>query len=166
MQSPLIVWEPTGNETLVVTTDVPDCSPVRLFDFWTLPELICQWWPQQASIEARVGGAYLLTWPAMDWRLRGHYTAFDPGHLLAFTWAWDHDSTDAPPKLVTIEFAATIAAEDAEDEDRTLDQPGTRLTLTHGSYLATPAEQELRIEHHLAGWRHFLPRLQQAASAQ
>ena len=36
---------------------------------------------------------------------------------------------------------------------------GTRLTLTHGPYTASPADQEERIAHHLAGWQHFLPRL-------
>ena len=36
---------------------------------------------------------------------------------------------------------------------------GTRLTLIHGPYTTMPADQEERIEHHLTGWQHFLPRL-------
>jgi hypothetical protein len=39
---------------------------------------------------------------------------------------------------------------------------GTRLTLTHGPYGDTAGEQEVRTAHHLAGWQHFLPRLQHA----
>jgi uncharacterized protein YndB with AHSA1/START domain len=39
---------------------------------------------------------------------------------------------------------------------------GTRLQLTHGPYLNTSEDQEIRIEEHLAGWNHFLPLLQQA----
>ena len=42
---------------------------------------------------------------------------------------------------------------------------GTRLLLTHGPYIDTPEDQELRIEHHLAGWKHFLSRLQQLFGA-
>ncbi|HUY76299.1 MAG TPA: SRPBCC domain-containing protein [Ktedonobacterales bacterium] len=163
---PPIIWEPSGDETLGVTTVVPGCPPVRVFDYWTIPALLCQWWPQHAVVEARVGGGYTLMWPQMDWRLRGRYTIFSPGHSLAFTWAWDHDQADAAPRLVTVEFAPTTTADDADDADdadATEATLGTRLTLTHGPYVGTPSDQELRIEHHLAGWRHFLPALQRAA---
>lgn len=162
MSMPPIVWEPSDDETLVVTTTIPGCPPHRVFDYWTVPALLCQWWPQHAELEPRVGGAYLLAWPQMGWRLRGHYTAFAPGHSVAFTWVWDHDPADAAPRLVTVEFAPTVAP---GAYDATVATSGTRLMLTHGPYLATPADQELRIEHHLAGWRHFLPALQRAAGA-
>jgi hypothetical protein len=36
---------------------------------------------------------------------------------------------------------------------------GTHLVLIHGPYQDTPEDQEVRLEHHLAGWRHFLSRL-------
>ncbi len=39
----------------------------------------------------------------------------------------------------------------------------TRLTLEHGPYDESPQEQGLRIGHHLAGWRHFLPLLRRVA---
>ena len=41
----------------------------------------------------------------------------------------------------------------------------TRLLLTHGPYTETPQDQDLRLEHHLAGWLHFLPRLQACVQA-
>ncbi len=107
----------------------------------------------------RTSGASL---PKMDWRLRGHYTVFKPGRSLAFTWKWDHDPADAPPKLVTVDFAPAVAPEDVLAGGA---RPGARLTLSHGPYLDTPEEQELRVEHHLAGWRHFLPILQRVAGA-
>jgi hypothetical protein len=32
--------------------------------------------------------------------------------------------------------------------------------LTHGPYTDSADDQQVRIEHHLAGWQHFIPRLQ------
>ncbi|HLY32081.1 MAG TPA: SRPBCC domain-containing protein [Ktedonobacterales bacterium] len=140
---------PSGAEILRVEQVIPGCSPVRAFAYWTTPDLICSWWPREAEIEPHAGGAYHLIWPDMGWRLRGRYTAFEPGRQLAFTWAWDHDPPETTPKLVTVSLAPTAE--------------GTHLTLEHGFYDESPEEQELRIEHHLAGWRHFLPALRRVA---
>lgn len=134
-------------DVLLVEADFPLVTPHTLFDYWVEPTLLQQWWPQEVEIMPQVGGIYHLFWSQMNWHLRGHYTSFEPGGRLDFTWKWDHDPPEAQERFVKIIFEplATI---------------GTWLLLTHGPYSDTPEDQELHTEHHLAGWQHFLPRLQ------
>jgi uncharacterized protein YndB with AHSA1/START domain len=137
----------SGPEILAVEAGFPAANPHALFTYWTVPTLLQQWWPQHAEIEPYVGGAYHLTWPQQDWHLRGRYTTFEPGERLCFTWKWDHDAPTDSVREVTIAFTPGNSG-------------GTGLFLTHGPYLDTLEEQELRLEHHLTGWMYFLPRLQ------
>ncbi len=140
----------SGPEILIVEADFPTADLRTLFAYWTEPMLLERWWPQHAEVEPRVGGAYHLSWPQQDWHLRGRYTTFEPSERLDFTWKWDHDPFDEPERTVAIIFEHVSGAT----------SNGTRLLLSHGPYLDTPEEQTLRLDHHLAGWLYFLPRLQ------
>jgi uncharacterized protein YndB with AHSA1/START domain len=142
---------PSASSLLHVSLDVAGCRPERLFAYWTQPDLLVQWWPQAAEIDPRVNGAYHLSWPTMDWHLRGRYLLFAPGTLLAFTWKWDSDAQEPGERIVYLTFQPLGASD-------------TRLLLLHGMYAATPEEQRARVEDHLAGWRHFLPKLQAAVA--
>jgi uncharacterized protein YndB with AHSA1/START domain len=144
---------PSGPETLLIKADFPCTSPQMLFRYWTEPALLEEWWPQNAEIEPYSGGRYHLSWPKMNWHLRGTYTSFAIGKHLAFTWRWDSDEQEPGERIVKLAFDP-------------LADGGTRLLLTHGPYEETPAEQELRLEHQLAGWQHFLARLQQLLADQ
>lgn len=132
----------TDTGTLVLTGEFP-ASPETVFRHWTEPGLVTKWWAQQAEVEPRTGGAYLFSWPQMDWRLRGRYTTFDPNQRLVFTWAWDHEP-DTPERQVEVRF------DPAGD--------GTRLTITHGPYGMSASEQQDR-QGHLEGWQHFSSQL-------
>jgi uncharacterized protein YndB with AHSA1/START domain len=136
---------PTATDRLTIAANFPQFPPDVLFDYWTKPDLICQWWPQQAEIEPGEGGAYHFSWPKMEWNLRGRYVKFDIGRTLSFTWKWDHEA--APPRHVEMAFDA-------------LPNGGTQITLTHGFYTDAAEDQEER-QGHLEGWTHFLGRLQQ-----
>ncbi len=150
-EAPRVVELASPRDTLRVQCDL--AAPLRVvFACWVEPALLTRWWPQQAVVEPGAGGAYHLAWPQMGWSLRGHYLVFDMPERLSFTWRWDHDPAEEPERHVAISLAALEDAAGAEHVT-------TRLLLTHGPYGATPAEQALRDESHLAGWRHFLPRL-------
>jgi uncharacterized protein YndB with AHSA1/START domain len=140
---------PSANIVLQLTLDVAGCSSERLFAYWTQPDLLVRWWPQQAEIDPRVNGAFHLSWPAMDWHLRGYYLIFQPNQLLAFTWKWDAD-VEVGERVVYLMFQSLGASD-------------TRLWLLHGMYADTPEEQHIRVEDLLAGWQHFLPKLQEQA---
>lgn len=131
-----------GNERLVIAGDFAK-TPDELFRYWTDPELLTQWWPVEAEIDPREGGTYLASWPRMEWRLRGRYTAFEPGKRLTFTWNWDHEP-DTPERQVDVLF------EPSGD--------GTQMTIIHGPYTDSPADQQER-QGHLEGWQHFCSRL-------
>ena len=133
---------PSPMESLIVVADYPDVTPQRVYDFWTTPALLCSWWPQEAELDVRVGGAYKLSWPKMGWRLRGRYTAVRPGERLAFTWVWEHEGNDV--RGVEVLFSPH--------------ETGARVTVRQGPYADTPADRESR-NGHLEGWLHFLGRL-------
>ncbi len=136
----------TGHDILVVEEIVPGFSALALFNHWIQPDLLCLWWPPEAEIDARLGGAYHLTWPQQNWHLRGHYTSFEPGKTLGFIWRWDHEPAELPTRDVLIQFAPDAGG-------------GTKLTLTHSVYGDSAEEQEQRASH-LAGWQYFFDRLQ------
>ncbi|GCE07059.1 SRPBCC family protein [Dictyobacter aurantiacus] len=144
-----IIQLPSGPEVLLLRTDFPTADPLTVFKYWTEPDLLVDWWPQQAEIEPEVGGAYRLSWPQRGWHLRGRYTIFEPGRKLAFTWQWDHTPASGK-KVVQLRF-----------EPLEITGSGTQLTLSHEPYSDSEEDQKLRIDDHLAGWLHFLPRLQQ-----
>lgn len=122
----------------------PDINKEELFAYFTRPDLLTQWWPQSAELEAHRGGLYKFTWPAMEWVLYGEVIAFEPGEKFAFTWSWEHEP-DTPPRLVEITFFDTAE--------------GSEIVLSHGAYPEDRIDQE---EHqsHMEGWDHFLKKLQ------
>lgn len=141
---------PSDFESLLIEAPFPSTHPSLLFSYWIEPDKLPKWWiwPQEIEIQPYIGGAYHLGAPQKNWHLRGNYTLFDFPRQLTFTWRWDHDLQEDATREVKLIFEP-------------LGSGGTRLVLCHGSYKNTPEDQELRIEHHLAGWNYFLPRLQE-----
>ncbi len=135
---------PTVNNRVVITAHFPKHSPDQLFRYWIEPSLLTQWWPTEAELSPQLDGAYCLSWPQMNWHLRGIFTAFEPGKTLGFTWHWDHEP-DRPERQVRLQFGTHPAG-------------GTSLTLTHGSYTDSQIDQEER-QSHIDGWLHFLNQL-------
>lgn len=115
-------------------------TPERVFDAWTRPEVLTEWWsaspshrPGLAEVDLRVGGRYRLSMidgDGVETVVGGEYVEVQPPSRLAFTWSWDGGATSS---LVEIDFE--------EDGDATL------VTLRH-SGLVTPES----IERHERGW--------------
>ena len=140
---PAIQQLPSDNTFLKLRAGFPKLCPEELFAYFTEPDLLQRWWSPQATVEPKLGGAYHLSWPEMDWHLRGVYTDFEPAHWLGFTWHWDQEP-DLPTRQVNllIEPAGT----------------GSRLTITHGRYDQSRRDQDDR-QSHLEGWTYFLGQL-------
>ena len=82
-----------SESTITVSRTVPG-SPDRVFDAWTdVDRLAAWWWPQLAGtsydVDAREGGAYRITSPAIGVTVSGVYTEVDRPRRLAFTWTWE-----------------------------------------------------------------------------
>jgi glutathione S-transferase len=121
----------------------PNATPDFLFDAFTQPDLLAQWWVPQAELQARPGGTFRFRWTDKNWTLFGTLLAFERGKHLKFTWKWEH-APELPQRTVDLSFSASGS--------------GCVLDLTHGRYGASPRDLQDR-ENHRTGWHHFLNRL-------
>ena len=96
--------------TLVVRRTIR-ATPERLFDAWTRPEQLVEWWGPEGvaciapSVDLRVGGAYRIGNRMPDgneiW-IVGAFEAIDRPHLLTYTWRLE--GADGDPERVTVRF--------------------------------------------------------------
>lgn len=115
--------------------------PETLFDYWTRADLLTCWWPEAAEVG---NGLYHLAWPRLERTLLGQVTVFEPGQTFGFTWKWDFEP-QLPERSVLLRFESV--------------EVGTQITLEHGPYDDSVADQEDR-QSHVEGWSFFLPKLQ------
>ena len=144
-------------------TRVIRASRQRVFDAWTRPEYVRQWFSpggnitmRDAAMDLRDGGSYRLqmqgtneecdssTEGRRDTLVTGTYRKVVPHELLVFTWNLNWD--DSGETLVTVAFR------DVEG--------GTEVRLTHERF----ATEKLRDQHE-AGWANGLASLDRYASA-
>ncbi|HEX4473221.1 MAG TPA: SRPBCC family protein [Nocardioides sp.] len=81
-------------ESTIATGRSVLASPEHVFDAWTdAAQLAAWWWPQLAGttydVDARPGGSYTITSPAIGVTVHGVYTEVHPSRRLAFTWNWE-----------------------------------------------------------------------------
>jgi len=78
-------------------------TPERVFDAWTQPEALTEWWsagpshrPGLAEVDLRVGGRYRLSMidgDGVETIVGGEYVEVLRPARLAFTWSWDGGTT-------------------------------------------------------------------------
>ncbi len=130
-----------NSSTIRVEGDFSGFTPEELFNHLVKPELLVKWWPREATVEPRVGGAYAFSWPQQGWLLRGTYSAFEPGRKLAFTWEWSHE-----PGTYQVEIEFTPS------------ERGGHMVINMGTW---PQDQEAQEQRQgiIEGWMHFGMRL-------
>lgn len=128
-------------------------TPEQVFDAWTEPEVLHEWWsagpshrPGRAEVDLRVGGTYRLSMidgDGVETIMGGEYVEVLRPTRLAFTWRWEagNDHTDGTTSLVEIDFE--------EDGGATL------VTLRHSGLVTTES-----IERHERGWNGCLDSLE------
>lgn len=129
---------PSDPSQLVLVGEFHFYSPEEMFDAFTVPERVVEWWPTEAVVEPAVGGAYKFQWPSQNWTLFGKYTAFDRGQHLGFSWKWNHGPEESQPLQVDIYFMAT--------------EEGSRISIYHGPFVGEDAKERDGIRE---GWIHF-----------
>jgi uncharacterized protein YndB with AHSA1/START domain len=121
----------------------------RVFESWTTPELMQQWFAPggmrvaNASADLRVGGEYRVELRGLDdaeYVATGVYRKIIPNELLSFTW--DNGCDPGKETLVTITFR------DFEH--------GTELILTHEHFSSADAAAR-----HERGWTGCLDKLEE-----
>ena len=121
-----------------------EAEPERIFAYFTRPEAMVRWMGEFARLQATPGGEF-----AVDIRgvpVRGRYLEIDPPRRLVISWG-HAGSEHLPPGASTLEVRLTP------------DGGGTRVEINHSGL------PEPEATGHVAGWRHFLARLAQAAAA-
>jgi uncharacterized protein YndB with AHSA1/START domain len=133
-------------ESTITISRTVSASADRVFQAWTdVAELAAWWWPQLAGttydVDARPGGRFRISSPAIGATVSGVYTEVDRPRRLAFTWIWEDDGQPDP----AVEDAVVVTFEP--------DEEGTLVTVAHTSTAHVPdggAEQ---------GWNDVLDRL-------
>lgn len=84
---------PEGADPIIVEGTFP-ASPDRVFQAFTTPEQLVQWFGnnalEKAELDLRVGGDWTFTFAEKDNErniLHGHYLEIVPGQKLTFTWS-------------------------------------------------------------------------------
>jgi len=125
--------------TLVVRRTI-GATPERLFDAWTLPDELMNWWGPQfvtcvaAEIDLRVGGGYRIANQFPDGTLlwiSGEFEIVERPRRLVYTWRLGSGS--GPAERVTVAF-----------EGR---GEGTEVSVTHERIATAQARDQ-----HQAGW--------------
>ncbi len=108
----------TEQETVLRLSRRFDAPREEVFDAWTDPEVLRQWWAAQptwdtpvAHVDARPGGRYRLSMRDTDsgeeHTLVGEYTEVERPERLAYTWTWEGDPelmSGSERSLVVVDF--------------------------------------------------------------
>ena len=123
----------------------------RVFDAWTSPDMIVQWWGAggitcpEAQFDLTVGGIYRIANQSPDgavmW-ITGTFSHIDPPISLTYTWAMEPVDLEAEPSIVEVTF-------DEVDD-------GTLVTVRQ-TRISSAEERTM----HLAGWNGCLDGLRE-----
>ncbi|MEX0956595.1 MAG: SRPBCC domain-containing protein [Rhizobiaceae bacterium] len=145
------------NDTvLTLTRTFPDVDAQAVYDAWTRPELVADWYGPEGfdneihEMDVRVGGRYNLTMIAPDgsrYPLSGEFRQLEPPNRLSFSWKWETQpaSIGDETTLVTVDIRQVGG--------------GTEVTLTHSGF----ASAEHR-DNHGIGWEPSLGKLARTLS--
>lgn len=136
-----------------------DAPRERVFEAWTNPDVLREWWAAQpqwegagAEVDLRPGGRYRLSMKDTEQgsvhTVAGEYKEISPPERLAYTWSWEgnpEEMTGSDDTLVIVEFH--------EDGD------GTEVVVTHSGF----ANEQIR-DMHVDGWNGTLNTLEQVLS--
>lgn len=84
-----------SEDIVLITRRTISASPSRLFDAWTQPEQLRDWWGPRpvtcssAQVDLRVGGRFEITNLLADGArltIAGEFELVDPPHLLVYSW--------------------------------------------------------------------------------
>ncbi|MBO6718732.1 MAG: SRPBCC domain-containing protein [Rhizobiaceae bacterium] len=145
-----------SGETLVLTRVFPGVDPQAMYDAWTRPDLVADWYGPEGftneihEMDVRPGGRYHLTMQAPDgsrYPLSGEFRAVEPPHRISFSWKWENQPA-------SVGDGTTLVTVDIRQVGR-----GTEVTLTHSGFEA--AEHR---DNHRSGWEPALDKLARTLS--
>ena len=135
--------------------------PERVFDAWTNPSVLREWWAAaadwegaDAEVDLRPGGRYRLamrdTTSGAVHAVTGEYTEVVRPQRLAYTWTWEDEQPEmrgSEGSLVVVDFVA--------------EEHGTLVLVTHSGF----ADERIR-DMHATGWTACLDNLDRVLGRQ
>jgi uncharacterized protein YndB with AHSA1/START domain len=137
-----------GHRQLVLTRTI-DAPPEIVFEVWSKPEHLAQWWGPSGfslpscDLDFRPGGTfrYQMRSASGDEWLRGVFREIVAPRRIVFTFAWgDAERATHPETLVEVTFESHVGK--------------TKLTLRHSGF-----DTESATRGHEGGWSQSLDRL-------
>jgi len=123
--------EPAPETTLTVIRSF-DAPMEAVFQAWTVPEQLIQWWGPEGMhvpehrMDVRDGGSWrtVMRGSEGDHIVAGDYREVSPPDRLVFTWAWETDGARGHETVITISLRdlggrteLTLTQEDFETKD-------------------------------------------------
>jgi uncharacterized protein YndB with AHSA1/START domain len=130
--------------TEITVEQFVDAPPSTVYRFLTESEKWTIWQGESTTVNPFAGGRFSMVMRDGA-TAEGEFVELIPNSKVVFTWGWI-DHPEVPPGSTTVEIVLH------QEEN------GTRVVLTHRSL--PDSESEL----HRSGWRHYLPRLADAAA--
>jgi uncharacterized protein YndB with AHSA1/START domain len=136
------------NRTAVTVERSVAASLERVFEAFTRPELLAQWWGMKDSVvihceaEVKVGGGWRIgtrSFEGVEYWVNGFYRKVVRPSELMFTWNWEKPATSAE-MLVTVTFSALAESS----------QQGSQQTVVRVVHESFVDEQSRRL--HEQGW--------------
>src|SRR3954451_2210633 len=103
-----IEWIERDGARIVAVQRIGAARPDDIWRLWTEPGGLTRWWPDEAEVDP-VARTLHLSWPPMEWHLRGRILEWDAPRRLAFTWRWDHEP-GLPERTVTVARSRRLTA--------------------------------------------------------
>src|SRR3954471_8803122 len=119
-----------------------DASPEVVFAYFTDPDRMARWMGVEHKLDPVPGGVFHVDVNGRDVAI-GEYVEVDPPRRAVFTWGWQ-GRADLPPGSTTVEV------------DLVSDGAGTVVHFAHHGLPGGPSDP------HVAGWTHYLGRLEVA----
>ena len=143
------MYKELGNETRKVI--VVDAPPQAVFKALSDEKELTQWFPSQARMEARVGGAIEFQFVRPDGQnhmLYGRVLELVPDEKLSYTWNFAHRDQLQETVTWTLEPVGGNSNK-------------TRVTLVHAGF-EKPSQKDVESGYsYEAGWTHFIGRLEE-----
>jgi uncharacterized protein YndB with AHSA1/START domain len=119
--------------------------PETVFGYFTDPAKMAAWMGRHAILDPRPGGVCRVEINDAAAML-GEFVRVEPYSRVEFTWGWEQDLFDVPPRSTAVEVSLIP------------DGAGTIVRISHRRL------PDRSIAAHRAGWEHYLPRLAAAAT--
>jgi uncharacterized protein YndB with AHSA1/START domain len=116
-----------------------NASAQQLFDAWTDPSQLVQWWGPEgvkcksAEVDLRPGGVYRIANLLPDGRtlwIRGAFERIEPPHCLVYSW--QIEGSERETERVTVQFVAAEAATEVIVTHERVADEATRQRHAHG----------------------------------